>query len=555
MNSVCLRKRLPLVALMLVAVVGALSSGRAVLPADTAAEDSGPQVIATVLRAPPEEVWRMDNVAVDPERNRIYVVSSKMDDEKVFIIDGYTNTVTDTIVAGGHTYEIGINPTTNRIYLCVGIGLQIIDGETRTVLDHIGGIWGHHVAVDPLANRIFTHDTSGHNDLLAIIDGATHELSTVLVGSSSYFTELIPEVNPQTGLVYVTYGGDNMVTVVDPVAKTVVTKIDIGAWPGHPAINSQTNRIYLQNRVAEETVVVDGSTHSVVARIPGDAQALAVNPATNRIYRGDRGDIDVIDGTTNSVVSTFRWSDEDWGNNVRRIAVNPQTNRLYIVGQAGLDDVLVVVQDVGAASPPAPTPSPTPLPPAQGTMHNCPQASKWAISVWEGQNGADTGQALANCAAGAVDAAYYIDPATQQWLRWFAGRADISNLTTLDNMQGVIAFADVSTAAGEVRAAGSARAPQGAEQMHNCPQAGNWAISVWDGADGADTGEALAACGPGAVDFAYYIDPGTQQWLRYFVGRAEISNLLTLDDMQGVIAHGVMLAATPTPTPTPPPTG
>jgi hypothetical protein len=87
--------------------------------------------------------------------------------------------------------------------------------------------------------------------------------------------------------------------------------------------------------------------------------------------------------------------------------------------------------------------------------------------------------------------------------------------------------------------------------MHNCPQPGKWAISVWSGDDGTDTGEALAACGPGAIDFAYYIDPDTQQWLRYFVGRAEISNLLTLDDMQGVIAHGFVLTPTPTPTPTP----
>ena len=85
---------------------------------------------------------------------------------------------------------------------------------------------------------------------------------------------------------------------------------------------------------------------------------------------------------------------------------------------------------------------------------------------------------------------------------------------------------------------GSTEAQQGT--MHNCPQANKWAISVWDGADGTDTGQALATCGAGAVDFAYYIDPNTQAWWRYFVGRPAISNLLTLDDMQGVIAHGAV---------------
>jgi hypothetical protein len=104
---------------------------------------------------------------------------------------------------------------------------------------------------------------------------------------------------------------------------------------------------------------------------------------------------------------------------------------------------------------------------------------------------------------------------------------------------------------------GSSEAQQDA--MHNCPQPGKWAISVWSGDDGTDTGQALATCGAGVVDFAYYIDPNTQAWSRYFVGRLEISNLLTLDDMQGVIAHSAMgappPAATPTPTPTVVPVG
>jgi len=98
---------------------------------------------------------------------------------------------------------------------------------------------------------------------------------------------------------------------------------------------------------------------------------------------------------------------------------------------------------------------------------------------------------------------------------------------------------------------GSSEADQGA--MHNCPQPNKWAISVWDGADGTDTSEALATCGEGAVDFAYYIDPDTQGWLRYFAARADISNLLTLSNMQGVLAHGGP-PPSPTPTPTPTPT-
>ncbi|KPK45726.1 MAG: hypothetical protein AMJ77_06920 [Dehalococcoidia bacterium SM23_28_2] len=74
-------------------------------------------------------------------------------------------------------------------------------------------------------------------------------------------------------------------------------------------------------------------------------------------------------------------------------------------------------------------------------MLNCPQASKWAISVWSGDDDTDTAEALATCAQG-VAYAYYIDPDTQGWLRWFAARQDpdVSNLRMLDHLQAVLAY-------------------------------------------------------------------------------------------------------------------
>ncbi len=553
MNSMCLSRRLALAALALGTLVGILVWCWAMLPADTMAEDDGPQVIATVVLGAYDEVQVTEDAAVDPDRNMIYVVSNYYDAEKVFIIDGSTDTVTDTIVPGVHIYGIGVNPTTNRIYLSVGssidesAGVQVIDGETKAVVHHAEWVYGH-VAVDPVANRIFTHDTSGHNDFLAIIDGASHEVSTVMVGSSPYIETFIPEVNPQTGLVYVSYGGDDKVTVVDPGAEAVVTSIDIGTWPGRPFINPETNRIYLQDDAADETVVVDGSTHGVLARIPGEADAIAVNPATNRIYRAKDSDIEVIDGATNSVVSTLSWTDS--GRAVRMV-VNSQTSRLYIAGEVGSyprERAVVVVQDIVTAPPSGPTPTPTPLPLVQGTVHNCPQSGKWAIAVWEGADGADVGQALASCGEGSVAAAYRIDPDSQAWNRYFRERPEISNLVTLDGGQGVLALGDGVSASS---------APDGeplraaANGMLGCPQPGKWAISVWDGADGTSVEQAAATCGESSINMLYWLDPDSQGWKRYVSGRPEVSNLNSVDNHQGVLALGSTKEVTPTPTPTP----
>ncbi|MCJ7510264.1 MAG: hypothetical protein MUP14_05185 [Dehalococcoidia bacterium] len=304
-----------------------------------------------------------------------------------------------------------------------------------------------------------------------------------------------------------------------------------------------------------------------------------------------------------------------------------------------------------------------------GSMHNCPQPGKWAISVWDGADGTETGEALAACGTDAVEVAYALDPQTGGWLGYFKGRPEATKLLTLDGKHGVLAlgaigappptptttsgslampgatyvgttsqgltiefevsadglsikkvtytvsgkqpggetcdslnssslgpstvgkdivdnsfaivhklfdmsghFETQSRATGEltvhqpqadlvppcdagpltwtatIPSASPTAVPSGPGQMHNCPQPGRWAISVWDGPDGTETGEALATCGAGTVDVAYALDPQTGGWLGYFKGRPEATKLLTLDGNQGVLALGRIGAPVPTPT-------
>jgi len=86
--------------------------------------------------------------------------------------------------------------------------------------------------------------------------------------------------------------------------------------------------------------------------------------------------------------------------------------------------------------------------------------------------------------------------------------------------------------------------------MHNCPQPGRWAISVWSGEDGADATQALATCGQNTVDAAYSLDVQTGGWLAWFRGRPDISKASTLRHMEGLLVLGGAEApATPTPSP------
>jgi beta-lactamase superfamily II metal-dependent hydrolase len=98
--------------------------------------------------------------------------------------------------------------------------------------------------------------------------------------------------------------------------------------------------------------------------------------------------------------------------------------------------------------------------------------------------------------------------------------------------------------------------PSDAQQgtMHGCPQPGKWSLAVWSGGDGVPTQDALATCSGVTVDAAYWLDPQTQGWLRYFRGLPELTSLDALGNLQGVLALGGGAAVSPTATPSPSPT-
>jgi hypothetical protein len=173
-------------------------------------------------------------------------------------------------------------------------------------------------------------------------------------------------------------------------------------------------------------------------------------------------------------------------------------------------------------------------------MLNCPAAEKWAITVYSGA-GEPAADALAQCGT-PVEAAYWVDPTTQAWSRYVNGRPDLTNLASLEHLQGVFARGSAAETAAAAAASPPA-APLSAQQqteggMENCPEPGKWAISVWNGATGTSPADALATCSSVRVAAAYWIEPQSQVWKRYFDGRAELTNLADLRELQGLLTLG-----------------
>jgi len=86
--------------------------------------------------------------------------------------------------------------------------------------------------------------------------------------------------------------------------------------------------------------------------------------------------------------------------------------------------------------------------------------------------------------------------------------------------------------------------PQTQAQLLNCPSSGKWSMAVWAGATGTSTADALRTCGEGHVAMAYGLDSATQSWTRYFSERPEVSSMLTLGEMQAILALGAGVTST-----------
>ena len=100
--------------------------------------------------------WGAEGVGVNPTTNQIYVGNRLNND--VSVLDGATDSVIATIGVGDGPIGVGVNPTTNRIYVANAYSddVSVLDGATDLVIATIGvGDYPIGVGVNPTTNRIY----------------------------------------------------------------------------------------------------------------------------------------------------------------------------------------------------------------------------------------------------------------------------------------------------------------------------------------------------------------------------------------------------------------
>ncbi len=240
-------------------------------------------------------------LAVNQTLGRLYVANATMGGPPgsagtVSVINCATNAVLSTFsVPEGNPALVAVNPVNNNYYVaCRGVGnnggeLFVYDANNFRVANPIQ-LSGNpaSIAVDGVANRIFVTFTD--SAVLDSIDGTTNFTQSVTGNSVS---NNIVAADGNSGRVYLVSPSSNAYRVVNSnSANTAVNSGTLSASSSNYAtdlcVNTVTERAYVSLNT-NQVAVIDGISGSVATvTIPGGAtgNAIAVNPATGRVYVG-----------------------------------------------------------------------------------------------------------------------------------------------------------------------------------------------------------------------------------------------------------------------------
>ena len=264
-------------------------------------------------------------IAVNPKTNRIYTANSG--NATVTVIDGSREKGLGNITVGSVLPSIGVASDTNKIYVVKPGNITEINGKTNKIAANISltklpfPLRG----IDP----VITSDSRGKDTIYAVssnfdngtfyaisVENSYKSGTTSYIGHEISLRQSLSEiaVNPDTNLAYVTNGGNDTVSVIDPYIYKVVDNVTVGKDPSAIIANPRTAMVYVADSGNDTVSVINGLHDKVVSNVKVEKSptAVAVNPNTDMIYVANRDSntVSVIDGSINKVVAgvTFRIS-------------------------------------------------------------------------------------------------------------------------------------------------------------------------------------------------------------------------------------------------------
>lgn len=186
--------------------------------------------------------------------------------------------------------------------------------------------------------------TNGRDGTARIIDGGSYQLlKTVQLSMGADMMAF----DARTQRLYAESGGTDSkrgpgkLSVIDPVAGTIVGEIETGFRPAAMAMESARPRLYVAIPAADQVAVVDTATGAIVSRLatPGRPASLTLDERSHRLFvttRSFAGDarpptFNVIDTETGALLASAPSQD-----GVESMFFDAAHGRVYATGLEGL---------------------------------------------------------------------------------------------------------------------------------------------------------------------------------------------------------------------------
>jgi len=232
-------------------------------------------------------------VTANPFNNKVYV--SKTFSNSLTVIDGTTNTT--TIKEGMQADAMDVIPGSGKMFLVnyesAAVTAIDVGSEQTSAITVLTHSWG--VGVNRATNKIYLGTTGGSN--VAVIDGASHAVGWVHTGKIPCAFAADPGLNR----VYVANYASNDVTVLEGTSNSLIATIKVGEHPQAIAVNPSAHEVFVTNTHSNSVTVINGTNNAVAATVGvgGGPYAIAVESAGNKAYVVGLGDtLTVIDGKT-----------------------------------------------------------------------------------------------------------------------------------------------------------------------------------------------------------------------------------------------------------------
>jgi len=197
---------------------------------------------------------RPTGIAVNPLTNRIYVTSQGFGgNDKLFVIDGSTDTVAGRQDLDGVAGEVVINTATNQVF-CPTIApakTRVFNGATLSMVTDLNGTGVLHV--DAGRNMLFAQ--SGTDGLHALSGSSFERVAAYGPSSPTPAFSSDPAINR----IYVTHGERDQLAVIDAIGYQEAGRFLLPGAPHNLVVDSATGHVYICHRGETPTIgVLDG---------------------------------------------------------------------------------------------------------------------------------------------------------------------------------------------------------------------------------------------------------------------------------------------------------